>query len=67
VTEKFPRLQEVRSILRARKLGVNAPAIYFVEHAASAIYLEKVAGMSVKDVLRQGSLDGPGAGRDVPS
>ncbi|EIE22357.1 kinase-like protein [Coccomyxa subellipsoidea C-169] len=49
-------LQEVRSILRARKLGVPTPVLYFVEHEASAIYMELVQGCSVKAALLEGKL-----------
>lgn len=52
--------QEVRSILRARKLGVTTPVLYYVEHAASSIYMEKVQGVSVKAALQSKQLDEQG-------
>lgn len=48
--------QEVRSIVKARKLGVPTPVLYFVEHEASAIYMEFVQGCSVKAALHEGKL-----------
>ena len=47
---------EARALLRARKLGVRAPALLFVDAEASTLYLEKVEGVSLKDVLRSGVL-----------
>ena len=35
-------MQEVRSILRARKNGVLTPVIYNVEHEAATIYMERI-------------------------
>lgn len=52
----IPVLQEVRSIVRARKLGVPTPVLYFVEHEASAIYMELIQGCSVKAALHEGKL-----------
>lgn len=48
--------QEVRSIVKARKLGVPTPVLYFVEHEASAIYMELIQGCSVKAALHEGKL-----------
>lgn len=45
---------EARALLRARKLGVRAPALLFVDVEASTLYLEKVEGTSLKDVLKGG-------------
>lgn len=53
-------LQEVRSILRARKLGVPTPVLYYVEHDAASIYMEKVQGVSVKEALQGKQLDQQG-------
>lgn len=52
--------QEVRSIVRARKLGVPTPVLYLVEHEASAIYMEMVQGCSVKAALHKGKLSEQG-------
>ncbi|KAK9840951.1 hypothetical protein WJX81_002223 [Elliptochloris bilobata] len=48
--------QEVRSMLRARKLGVLTPCVLCVEHEASTIYFERVEGVSVKQALSSGAL-----------
>ena len=53
-------MQEVRSILRARKNGVLTPVIYYVEHEAATIYMERIQGTSVKDLLLSGSLSPAG-------
>lgn len=42
--------------MRARKLGVSTPVLYFVEHEASTIYMELVQGCSVKAALLEGKL-----------
>ena len=52
--------QEARSLLKARKLGVAAPVLYHVDAAAACLYMEFVAGASVKDRLFAG-LDDQGA------
>ena len=58
---------EVRSLLRARKLGVPTPVVYHVDHATSCIYMERVQGHSVKTLLRSvgGGLTLAGALRHV--
>jgi len=43
--------QEARGILKARKLGVLTPVLYFVDDNTSSIYLEKVNGKIVRDIL----------------
>lgn len=53
--------QEVRSMLRARKMGVLAPVVYFTELETSSIYMELVAGPSIKQVLMDKLLDDAGA------
>ncbi len=53
-------MQEVRSMARARKLGVLTPVPYFVELETSSIYMEKVDGVSVKHALLNGQLDAAG-------
>ena len=45
---------EARALLRARRLGVRAPALLFVDTEASTLYLQKVEGRTLKDVLRGG-------------
>jgi tRNA A-37 threonylcarbamoyl transferase component Bud32 len=39
-------------MLRARRLGVSTPVLYGVDHAACVIYMERVAGHSVKSLLQ---------------
>ena len=53
-------MQEARSLLKARKLGVAAPVLYHVDAAAACLYMEFVPGASVKDRLFTG-LDDQGA------
>ncbi len=53
-------VQEVRSTVKARKLGVRTPVVYYVEHEASTIYMEKVLGTSLKDLLLQSQLTAEG-------
>lgn len=48
---------EVRSLLRARKLGVPTPVLYHLDIATSCIYMERVEGHSVKTLLRGGEGD----------
>lgn len=52
--------QEVRSIVKARKLGVHTPVVYYVEFGANVIYMEKVVGTSVKELLQTGKLSDEG-------
>jgi TP53 regulating kinase and related kinases len=53
-------MQEVRSIVKARKLGVRTPVVYYVEFEANAIYMEKVHGTSLKDLLLSAKLSDEG-------
>ena len=50
-------------MVKARKLGALAPVVYCVEHEAATIYMEKVAGRSVKEAILSGSLDDAGEPR----
>ncbi len=52
--------QEVRAILKARKLGILTPAVYFAEPEASCIYMEKLDGRMLKEVLVSGGLSSTG-------
>ena len=58
-------LQEVRSMLRARKSGVLTPCIFFVQHDAATIFMERIEGQSVRDILLSGNL--APAGMPAPS
>ncbi|XP_035376106.1 EKC/KEOPS complex subunit TP53RK [Electrophorus electricus] len=47
VDEKLRRrrtTQEVRSILRCRKAGINTPVVYFVDYTTHCIFLEDITG-----------------------
>lgn len=52
-------------MLRARKCGVLTPVIYSVEHEAATIYMERIDGESVKDVLLSGNLSSDGTTLNV--
>lgn len=52
--------QEVRSIVKARKLGVHTPVVYYVEFGANVIYMEKIVGHSLKELLLAGKLSDEG-------
>ncbi|XP_040187547.1 EKC/KEOPS complex subunit TP53RK [Rana temporaria] len=44
--------QEARAILRCRKAGIPTPAIYFVDHVSSCIYMEDMEGsLMVRDYI----------------
>eukprot|EP00884_Botryococcus_braunii_P013574 jgi/Botrbrau1/22217/Bobra.168_1s0048.1 len=47
---------EVRSIVKARKVGVRTPVVYYVEFEANAIYMEKVPGRSLKELMLSAKL-----------
>ena len=47
-------------MLRARKYGVLTPVVYFVEHEASAIYMQRIHGCTVKAALLEGKLSETG-------
>ncbi|XP_016113954.1 TP53-regulating kinase-like [Sinocyclocheilus grahami] len=53
VDEKLTRrrtTQEVRSILRCRRAGINAPVVYFVDYTTHCIFLEDIIhSVSVRD------------------
>lgn len=55
--------QEARSLLRARKAGIPAPALYFVEPEAGCLYMERVQGRSLRHLLQAGALDSPAVAR----
>ncbi|WIA21992.1 hypothetical protein OEZ85_004347 [Tetradesmus obliquus] len=49
--------QEVRSMCRLRKLGLRVPALYYVDAGSSCIYMERVQGTSLQQLLAQHSSD----------
>lgn len=53
-------MQEVRSMLRARKAGILTPVIYSVQHEAATIFMERVDGFTVKETLLSGTLSEEG-------
>ncbi|CAM4733048.1 hypothetical protein PO909_020883 [Leuciscus waleckii] len=58
VDEKLTRrrtTQEVRSILRCRRAGINAPVVYFVDYTTHCIFLEDIVqSVSVRDHIASG-------------
>ena len=48
--------QEVRSLLKARKLGIRTPTLYRVDLANSNIVMERIHGMTLKQALLQDAL-----------
>lgn len=48
---------EVRSLIKARKLGVRTPTLFHVDTETSSIYMERIEGHSVKALLRGDSLE----------
>lgn len=45
-------VQELRAILRCRKAGIPAPAVYFVDHASHSIFLEEIVdSCTVRDYI----------------
>jgi TP53 regulating kinase-like protein len=43
---------ECRSLMKARILGVQAPTVLFVDKRSSSIFMERVEGKSLKEVLK---------------
>lgn len=60
LSRQYCILQEVRATLKARKLGLLTPAVYFAENDASTIYMEKLDARTVKEMLLPGNLDAEG-------
>ena len=50
----------MRAILKARKLGILTPAVYFAEPEASTIYMEKLDARMLKDLLVPKALSSEG-------
>tara|TARA_B110000459_G_scaffold186184_1_gene217511 strand:+ start:177 stop:935 length:759 start_codon:yes stop_codon:yes gene_type:complete len=48
---------EARAIARARKLGVPTPSLYYVDSHENSIYMEKVNGKTLKELIRNGMSD----------
>ena len=47
---------EARGMMRARKLGVITPTLYYVDTHQAAIYMERVDGASLKELIRAGAM-----------
>jgi tRNA A-37 threonylcarbamoyl transferase component Bud32 len=54
-------LQEVRSMCRLRRLGIRVPTLYYVDAAAGCIYMERLAGLTLQQLLADSSADDAGA------
>mmetsp|Transcript_4913 Transcript_4913/g.8507 ORF Transcript_4913/g.8507 Transcript_4913/m.8507 type:complete len:242 (+) Transcript_4913:200-925(+) len=54
---------EARNLVKARKLGVLCPALYYVDLDMSALYMEHISGKSVKELLFTQALDEAGRKR----
>ena len=48
---------ETRALVRARKLGVPTPSLFYVDKRQNAIYMERVPGRSLKELIREGMSD----------
>lgn len=48
--------QEARCMLRARKHGILTPVLYLVDNASSCVYMEKIVGKTVREMLGDNSL-----------
>lgn len=57
-------LSEARLLVRARSLGIPVPAVYFVDEARGEIFMELIAGTSVREVLDE-TLEGEGGEKVV--
>lgn len=53
-------------MLRARKSGVLTPCIFFVENDAATIFMERIEGQSVRDVLLSGNMTAAGMPASAP-
>ncbi|KAI4873427.1 hypothetical protein NFI96_019855 [Prochilodus magdalenae] len=75
IKERFPKLyrhpsldekltrrrtaQEVRSILRCRKAGINAPVVYFVDYTTNCIFLEEITdSLTVREHIASAQASG---------
>lgn len=48
--------QEARGLIRSRKLGVLTPVLYYVDYNSNSLFLEKIEGRSVKEMLSDGAV-----------
>ena len=48
---------ETRALVRARRLGVPTPSLFYVDKRQNAIYMERVPGRPLKELIREGMSD----------
>ena len=48
---------ETRALVRARRLGVPTPSLLYVDARQNAIYMERVPGRTLKELIREGMSD----------
>ncbi|CAG8628534.1 578_t:CDS:2 [Paraglomus occultum] len=48
-------VQEARCLVKCRSIGIDAPAVYFVDLENRTIYMEYIEGKTVNDLLADGS------------
>ncbi|KAI9282892.1 kinase-like domain-containing protein [Umbelopsis sp. AD052] len=49
--------QEARCLFRCRKAGIDTPALYMVDPEAATIYMERILGRILKDIIIEGKAD----------
>lgn len=49
--------QEARCLFRCRKAGIDTPALYLVDPETATIYMERVIGRTLKDIIVEGDAD----------
>ena len=51
-------LQEARSIARARRCGVAAPAVYLIDRPSATIFMERIDGLPVRQCIDENRIAG---------
>nr|WCZ58458.1 EKC/KEOPS complex subunit TP53RK [Andalucia godoyi] len=46
--------QECRMFVRCQKAGIDVPAVYFVDEPKTAIFMERIHGLTLKETIFQG-------------
>jgi TP53 regulating kinase and related kinases len=49
--------QEARCLFRCKKAGIDTPALYLVDPEAATIYMERILGRILKDIIIEGKAD----------
>jgi Kae1-associated kinase Bud32 len=49
--------QEARCLFRCKKAGIDTPALYLVDPDAACIYMERILGRILKDIIIEGKAD----------